>query len=231
MKKVIPAVLVLAAAAAAGWLAFSRFDRTVPSGTEASSAASSAVSSAAPASSGSSAAEAVSSAAQTVSSASSPVIPKADAIALIQKAVAANWSKYSIKPASQTEQKTIGGKSYQTYVMWDEDYEVGPLLLVDPDSGKVYTWTETDSEPVPASEDPAFGKTIHTFTGTVVDGAMMSVLVKTQDGRQLSVRRLGIDTSGLKSLVIGDKIRVSYTGVIKGNDMSRAFITKLESVK
>ncbi len=225
MKKGILAVLIVVVVAAAGYLLV-RQHGTVPS---AVGTASSVPSSSAPASSAPSSAPEVSSAAAAPSSAASG-IPKAQAVEQIQKAVPVDWKKYTVKPASQSEQKTVNGKKYQTYLMWDEDYQVGPAILVDPDGGKVYTWTESDSAPVPASEDKAFDKTEHTVTGTVKDAAMMSVLIKTSDGRELSIRRLGIDTSGLKSLTIGSKIKVTYTGVISGNDTSRAFIKKLSSL-
>lgn len=58
----------------------------------------------------------------------------------------------------------------------------------------------------------------------------MSILLKTDDGSELTVRRLGVDTTGLKSMVIGAKIKVTYTGVIKGSNLTRAFVTKLENV-
>jgi phosphotransferase system IIA component len=63
----------------------------------------------------------------------------------------------------------------------------------------------------------------------MTDGAMMSITLKTADGSELIIHRVGVDTSGLKSMKIGDRIKVTYTGVIKGNDTSRAFITKLEN--
>ena len=225
MKKGILAALVAVVVVAAVYLLVRQYGAVKPSG----GAVSSVPSSAASASSALSSAPEVSPAAETSSAAVVSDIPKEQAISLIQKAIDVDWKKYTLKPAAQTEQKTVNGKKYQTFLMWDEDYQVGPAILVDPADGKVYTWTETDPAPVLASEDKAFDKTEHTITGTVTDGAMMSVLMKTADGRELTVRRLGIDTSGLKSLNIGDKIRVTYTGVINGSDMSRAFVTKLES--
>lgn len=228
MKKGILTVLVVAAAAVAGYLIFTQQNAAGPGGA-ASSSSSSAVSSVS-ASSAPSSAQEVSSAQEAPSSTAASEIPKEQAVTLVKQAISADWNKYAVKAASQTEQKTIDGKKYQTYLMWDEDYQVGPVILVDPGSGKVYTWAPADTAPVPASEDKAFDKTEHTFTGTVTDAAMMSVVVKTDDGRQLTVRRYGIDTSKLKVLKIGTKVKVTYTGVISGSDTSRAFVTKLESV-
>lgn len=228
MKKRIVTVLVVVAVAAAGYLLFRQYGgQTSPAGKTVSSVPSS---SSTPSSSAVLSTAGVSSAA-AASSGAAVGVPKEQAVAQIQKAIAVNWKKYSVKSAAQTEQKTVNGKTYQTFQMWDEDYQVGPAILVDPSDGKVYTWTATDSTPVPAAEDKAFDKAEHTITGTVADAAMMNVIIKTADGRELSIRRLGIDTSGLKTLNIGDKVKVTYTGVIKGNDTARAFVTKLESVK
>lgn len=147
----------------------------------------------------------------------------------IQSAINLNWKKYTLKKSYA--KKTISGKSYLTFEIWDEDYIVGPTILVDPDTEKVYTWTQSDPAPIPAADDKAFDKTVHALTGTMLDGAMMSIVLKGPDGSELNFRRLGIDTSGLTSMKIGDKIKVTYTGVIKGSDTSRAFVTKLETVK
>lgn len=225
MKKGILAVLVVAAAAVAGYLIFTQQNAAGPGGAASSSSAVSDAS----ASSALSSEQAISSAQEASSSTAASEIPKEQAVTLIKQAIPVDWSKYAVKAASQTEQKTIDGKKYQTYFIWDQDYQVGPAILVDPDSGKVYTWAAADAAPVPASEDKAFDKTEHTFTGTVTDVAMMSIVVKTDDGRDFTVPRYGIDTSSLKELKIGSKIKVTYTGVIKGSDMSRAFVTKLES--
>lgn len=145
----------------------------------------------------------------------------------VKAAIPLNWTKYSLKSSSP---KTIKGKTYHTYDIRDDDYFVGPKILVDPSDGAIYTWTASDTAPLPASQDKAFDKTVHTITGVMEDGAMMNVMLKTDDGSEINVRRLGIDTTNLKSLKIGDRIRVTYTGVIKGSDTSRAFITKLENV-
>ena len=149
-------------------------------------------------------------------------------IGKIQKAVALDWTKYTLRASAP---KVIKNKTYDAYDISDEDSLVGPKILVDRTSGKIYTWASTDVAPVPITEDKAFDKTVKTVTGIVEDGAMMNVMLKTADGNELIVRRLGVDTSGLKSLKIGDKIKVTYTGVINGNDTSRAFITKIENVK
>jgi hypothetical protein len=162
----------------------------------------------------------------TASSSATTTITKAQEPSVVKSEVKLDWKKYTLKPGKP---KKLNGKTYNTYEIWDEDYLEGPNILVDPTDSKVYTWTSSDTNPIPAAKDKAFDKTPHTIVGTMKDGAMMSILLTTDDGNELTIRRLGVDTSGLKSLKIGDRIKVTYTGVIKGNDTSRAFITKLEN--
>lgn len=146
---------------------------------------------------------------------------------LVKAAVPLDWNKYHLKDFNL---KTVNGKKYHEFEIWDEDYAVGPFLLIDPEDGKVYSWAPSDSRPILAAKDKAFDKTPRTITGVIKDSAMMSILLKTDDGSELTVRRLGVDTTGLKSMVIGAKIKVTYTGVIKGSNLTRAFVTKLENV-
>ena len=151
-------------------------------------------------------------------------------VAKIKAAIPVDWNKYTLR--QEANPVTIGKVTYLTYTMWDQDYQEGPQILVDPSTGKVYTYTSADKAPVPASTDPAFDKTVRTFTGTVKDGAMMSVLIKTSDGKLLTVRRLGVDLVNLDNgFSIGNKVQVSYTGVIQGNSMQRAFVKKIEGIK
>lgn len=195
-----------------------------------------AVSSAAPLPAVSSAAGAVSSqapallAGNAVSSAAKSAAngAKQSEVGKIQAAVNLDWHRYTLKAAAP---KMLKKKTYDAYEICDEDYLVGPKILVDPVGGKIYTWTPSDTAPIPAADDKAFDRTVRTVIGTVEDGAMMNVILKTESGNELVVRRLGVDTTGLTSLKTGDRIRVTYTGVINGNDTSRAFITGLENVR
>ena len=145
----------------------------------------------------------------------------------IKAAVNVDWSKYRL---NKEEKKTIGGTTYLAYTMWKDDYQEGPLLLVNPDTGKVYSWSSSDKTPVPADEDEAFDKTVHTVTVTLTDGAMMSYIGKTEGGSSLTLPRYGVDLVNFDNVKIGDKVKVYYTGVINGEDMSRAFVTKLEKI-
>lgn len=145
----------------------------------------------------------------------------------IASAINLDWSRYKLKASAP---KILKDKTYSAYDIWDEDYVVGPRILVDRSSRDIFTWAPSDSAPIPAEKDKAFDKTVRTITGIMKDGAMMSITLTTDSGNQLTVRRLGVDTSRLTSLKPGDRIRVTYTGVITGNDTTRAFITKLENV-
>lgn len=155
-------------------------------------------------------------------------VSDSETVKKIKSAINVDWKKYKL--TEEKDKKTINGKTYLTYSMWNDDYQEGPLILVDKDTGKVYTWVSSDSSPVPAEKDEAFDKTVHSVTVTITDGAMMSYVGKTSDGYQLTVPRYGVDLVNSSGIQIGDKIKIYYTGIIKGDDMSRAFITKLEKV-
>lgn len=144
----------------------------------------------------------------------------------IKAAVDLDWNRYTLKASPA---KVLQGKTYSTFDIWDEDYIVGPRILVDQGTKDIYTWAPNDTSPVPIAKDKAFDKTPHSIIGTVKDGAMMSVTLTTSNG-DITVRRLGIDTTKLSSLKIGDRIKVTYTGIINGTDTTRAFIIKLENV-
>lgn len=220
MKKLLAAAIILVFCTAAGIFAY-RYANPVnqKSSAAASQPESSAVISSSPASSQSTQLETATSdkAELTVSEADTD---------RIKAAVNLDWNKYTLK-ASQA--KVLKGKTYSTYDIWDEDYIVGPRILIDQSSKSIFTWAPNDTSPVPVAEDKAFDKTLHSITGTVKDGARMSVTLTTANG-DITVRRLGIDTSKLTSLKIGDRIKATYTGIINGNDTTRAFITKLENV-
>lgn len=145
----------------------------------------------------------------------------------IKAAIDLDWSRYTLKVSTP---KLLNDKTYSTYDIWDGDYVAGPRILVDQSSRSIFTWAPGDAAPIPVEKDKAFDKTVRTITGIMKDGAMMSIVLTTDSGNQLTVRRLGVDTSKLTSLKPGDRIRVTYTGVITGNDTTRAFITKLENV-
>jgi len=231
MKSAVGWILVLATALVAffviGYFA-GRSGKTAENAVSSSSEASSL----APSSEVSSAVSSVASskgASKAPSSATGKGLTTEQAIAKIQSGINMDWKKYTLKQV--TPSTTVGGKTYLTFSMWDQDYQQGPLILVDPSTGNLYTYTDTDKAPVPAETDAAFDKTVKTVTGVVKDGAMMSILIKTPDGKQLTVRRLGIDLVNLdKGFIIGNTVKVYYTGVIQDSSMQRAFVTKIEGV-
>jgi hypothetical protein len=228
MKKILAVLLVLAAAGAGTFVYFQNRGASGAPADASESGVSSAVSSAAsPAGSS----EVPSSQPET-SSVSGTSSAKDDAVRTIESAIDLDWKKYTLKESSN--QDAFQGKTYRTFEIWYDDYQAGPKILLDPDDGKLYTrsYQDTAEKPVPLSEDAAFDKTVHTVTGTVTeDGAMMSFFIETSDGTVLPIPRYGIDTDFGGESVVGKQIRVYYTGVIRGDDMSRAFVTKAELVK
>ncbi|QAT50643.1 hypothetical protein EQM14_13220 [Caproiciproducens sp. NJN-50] len=149
----------------------------------------------------------------------------------IESAVPLDWKKYTLKE-EKDKPVALNGVTYRTYSAWDEDYTEGPLLLYSPKDGNVYTYTYNDKAPTPASEDPAFDKTEHTVVGVVKDAAMMSVLIHTTDGHDLTVRRLGVTLVNLDNgFKVGQNVKVTYTGVYKDDDAQRMFVTKIEGVQ
>lgn len=225
MKKtgwIVLAVLVVAICAGVFVLSNGKIPSGNPSSSGAGSGSSSALSSSAVSS------EAPSSA---VSSGSVSSLTDDQIKEKIESAVPLDWKKYALKEETGKPVR-LEGVTYRTYASWDDDYAEGPLLLYSPKDGNVYTYTYKDKAPMPASEDPAFGKKEHTVIGVVKDAAMMSVLIHTTDGHDLTVRRLGVTIVNLDSgFKIGQNIKVTYTGVYKDNDAQRMFVTKIEGVQ
>lgn len=148
----------------------------------------------------------------------------------IKSEIPLDWDKYTLKEETE-EPVSQNGTTYRTYSAWDEDYMEGPLILYNPEDGKLYTDTQQNAAPILASEDPAFDKTEHTVTGVVKDAAMMSVLIHTTDGDDLTVRRLGVTLVNLDNgFNVGENIKVTYTGTYEGNDSQRMFVKKIEGM-
>lgn len=168
---------------------------------------------------------------QADSSSSSVREPHTEVMKTVKSQLKLDWDKYRLTE-NLTDPVKLDGKTYNTFVIWDEDYQVGPLILADPDDDKLYTYVaDVDKAPVELEKDEAFDTKEKSFTGTVEDGAMMSILVKTSDGKKLSVRRLGVELINLDDgFVIGNKVKVTYTGIIQGDSMIRAFVTKIEGI-
>ena len=229
MKKTIW-VLVAVAVVAVGVAAYLLNGGSVPTGSAPSSS-----SSAAPSAGSSSVSSASPASSEPVSSAppasSAVKLTDAQITEKIKTEIPLDWKKYVLKEEKE-KPISVGGKTYRTYAAWDEDYEEGPLILLGPDDGKLYTYADGDSAPTPAASDPAFDKTVRTVTGVVTDGAMMSVQIKTPEGNQLTIRRLGVELVNLDNgFNVGDQIKVSYTGTYSGNSSQRMFVQKIEKIK
>lgn len=180
-----------------------------------------------------------SSAPSSAPSSSAPSSPESQASGLtlqeiekkIQAEIPLDWTKYRLQEEKSNPVST-GGKTYRTFSIWDEDYMEGPLVLIGPDDGKVYTYTREDAAPMLPKDDPAFDKTVRTVTGTVQDGAMMSIEILTPEGNRLTIRRLGVELANLDDgFKIGTKVKVTYTGAYQGDSTQRMFVQKIEGVK
>lgn len=148
----------------------------------------------------------------------------------IKTEIPLDWEKYTLKEITDNPVST-DGVTYRTYSTWDDDYMEGPLILYNPEDGQIYTYTNQDSTPIPAAQDPAFDKTEHTVTGVVKDAAMMSVRIHTTDGNDLTVRRLGVELVNMDDgFKIGQNVKVTYTGVYKDGESQRMFVTKIEGI-
>lgn len=223
MKKVLLLLLAAALVAVGLWAILTQKVPLSPS-SSADSQAESSSSSSAP----SSAPSSLSSSQE--SQASSALTPE-EIEKKIQSKIPLDWTKYRLQEQKENP-VTVGGKTYRTFAIWDEDYMEGPFVLIGPDDGEIYTYTREDAVPMPAEDDPAFDKTVRTVTGTVQDGAMMSIEILTPEGNHLVIRRLGVELANLDDgFKIGNKVKVTYTGTYQGDSTQRMFVKKIEGVK
>ena len=89
------------------------------------------------------------------------------------------------------------------------------------------------SEPASGSASEAPEGEEQTVTGVVEDAAMHSLVLKLEDGTQLSFGwgdDSEPDKSALTDLTVGDTVKVTYTGEIADGDASGVTVTKLETV-
>lgn len=201
---------------------------SIPTGSQPSSSGSSAPSSDSSSASSSGSSEPAPSSQQESSAAQ---LTDAQITEKIRAEIPLDWKKYALKEQKENP-VSAGGKTYRTYAAWDEDYEEGPLILFNPDDGKLYTYANGDSAPVLAADDAAFDKTVRTVTGVVTDGAMMSIQIRTPEGNQLTVRRLGVELVNLDDgFKVGNQVKVTYTGTYQGDNSQRMFVQKIEGIK
>ena len=64
--------------------------------------------------------------------------------------------------------------------------------------------------------------------GVIVDAAMNSIVIRTEDGRELSFGTEDADKAGCNGLLIDSQVRIYYTGSIDGTDTSKAVVTQME---
>lgn len=68
---------------------------------------------------------------------------------------------------------------------------------------------------------------IQTITGEVLDAAMNTVVIKTDDGQELIFGKEDAETDFKDGLLIGNYIMIEYTGEIDGTDTSGTRVIKI----
>ena len=76
------------------------------------------------------------------------------------------------------------------------------------------------SDPVPAGEAMV--------EGAIVDAAMNSIVIRTEDGKELSFSTEDADKTACNGLLVDSQVRIYYTGSIDGTDTSNAAVTRME---
>ena len=83
---------------------------------------------------------------------------------------------------------------------------------------------ETSKEDTDAAAEAAEEKQI---TGTVVDAAMNSIIIRTDDGRDLSFSKEDAETDLKDGLLLDIKVTITYTGEIDGDDATGAKVIRI----
>lgn len=65
------------------------------------------------------------------------------------------------------------------------------------------------------------------ITGTVIDAAMNSIIIKTEDGRELAFSKEDAKSDLKNGLTLGIKVTLTYTGEIRDDDTSGAKVTEI----
>ncbi|MBC8546952.1 hypothetical protein H8711_08395 [Clostridiaceae bacterium NSJ-31] len=79
---------------------------------------------------------------------------------------------------------------------------------------------EQSSDPMPAGESMV--------EGAIVDAAMNSIVIRTEDGKELSFSTEDADKAACNGLLVDSQVRIYYTGSIDGTDTSNAVVTRME---
>lgn len=69
---------------------------------------------------------------------------------------------------------------------------------------------------------------VYTVEGEIVDAAMNSILIRTDDGRELSFMTENADKSEVDGLLIGSRVVVYYTGELVGENTDKVMVIKLK---
>ena len=64
--------------------------------------------------------------------------------------------------------------------------------------------------------------------GAIVDAAMNSIVIRTEDGKELSFSTEDADKAACNGLLVDSQVRIYYTGSIDGTDTSNAVVTRME---
>lgn len=70
-----------------------------------------------------------------------------------------------------------------------------------------------------------------TITGEVLDGSMNTIMIKIEDGKELTFDTVDAETDYKDGLLIGNSVAIEYTGEINGTDVSGATVLKISDYK
>ena len=108
----------------------------------------------------------------------------------------------------------------------------------DPASGQEPAATEATGAAKPAADDDtvpattAAAKEESTITGTLLDAAMSTLILETDDGEEYMFEKDNPDVSGLSDgLSIGDRITLTYTGSLSEGDASDVSVIAISDAK
>lgn len=104
----------------------------------------------------------------------------------------------------------------------DEEQELYQSMAISADEVK-------DGFTVTAS--PSSSKTESSYMeGILEDGTINTITIKTDDGKELFFDKEGAEVNAPDGLIIGDRLRVYYSGSIEGTDTSGVVVSKVEKV-
>lgn len=89
------------------------------------------------------------------------------------------------------------------------------------------TAAATVPETVPETTADADIEEVKTVTGEIIDAAMNTIIIRTEDGTDLILGKEDAETDLKDGLLIGNSVVVEYTGEIVGNNASAAKVLKI----